>query len=231
MNERKKLQKDALETLSRCGKYSKLLISFFDKYLGNEVLEIGSGIGNITRLLLKEGRTVIPSDIDKESLKKLNSQYGNSIYLDITSKPPKKFIEKFDSLVVLNVLEHIKDDLGTLKNVSKLLKKDGHLILLVPSHMFLYSEYDKKVGHERRYSLVETKEKIIKSGFKILKLNFVNKIGALGWFYNFKIRKRKKFPKPLIFSINAVSKLIKIIDFLIPFPFGLSIICIAEKEK
>jgi SAM-dependent methyltransferase len=231
MNERKRLQKEALEALSECEGYSRFLISYFEKYLGKEILEIGSGIGNITRLLNNEERKVIPSDIDKQSLDILNSEYQQVLYLDITSKNSQELSGRFDSLVVLNVLEHIKDDLEALINMRKLLKADGKLILLVPAHLFLYSEYDKKVGHERRYSSTEIKEKLGKSGFNILKLNFVNKIGALGWLYNFKMLKRKSFPKPLIFSINAISGFIKIIDLLVPLSFGLSIICVAEKKK
>lgn len=231
MKERQKLQKEALEILSRCQGYSEFLVSYFERFLGKNVLEVGSGIGNITSLLVKKGRVVVPSDIDKESLKTLNLKFGNAAFLDITSEISKELIGKFDSVVVLNVLEHIKDDFEALINIKKLLKDRGKLIILVPSHRFLYSQYDKKVGHQRRYSLKELKEKLGQTGFKITKLNFVNKLGALGWFYNFKIAKRTSFPKPLIVSINAISCLIKFIDRLFPFPFGLSIICIAQKEE
>ncbi|RJR26074.1 class I SAM-dependent methyltransferase [Candidatus Microgenomates bacterium] len=231
MKERQKLQKEALEILSQCQGYSNLLVSFFEKHLGKSVLEVGSGIGNITRLLVKKERIVVPSDIDKQSLEKLSLQFGNALFLDIAKNPPQNLAQKFDSVVMLNVLEHIKNDLQALENVLKLLKPGGKLILLVPSHMCLYSDYDCKVGHQRRYNLREVQEKLRKVGFKIIKINYFNKLGALGWFYNFKVRKRTYFPKPFIFSMNAVSGLTQLIDKVIAFPFGLSVICIAEKVR
>lgn len=94
MMERQKLQKEALEILSNCQGYSEFLVSYFEKYLGKNVLEVGSGIGNITCLLNKEGRVVIPSDIDKESLKILKLKFVNAAFLDITLDISKELIGK-----------------------------------------------------------------------------------------------------------------------------------------
>ena len=99
----------------------------------------------------------------------------------------------------------------------------------MPAHKFLFGSYDLLVNHYRRYSKEDLASKLNKAGFTIEGINYHNKLSAFGWFVNAKVFKKKSFSK---FQLNIVNILVPLIDFLdsvIPFDFGLSVICIAKK--
>ena len=134
------------------------------------VLEIGCSSGNLIGDINSiKNLKYIGSDVIRKPVKKLAETYKNNpfIIFDILKNPFSKSICNF--LIMLNVLEHINDDEGALREANKLLKKDGLLILEVPSGKFLFDEYDKKLLHFRRYNMKDLVEKIEKAGFKIEK--------------------------------------------------------------
>ncbi|MBI2595302.1 methyltransferase domain-containing protein [Candidatus Daviesbacteria bacterium] len=222
------LQIQALETLSGLNAYNLWLVSKFKNFIKNDVLEIGSGIGTITSILISTGFNVTPSEINKKYIKKLKQFSKQPLFLDITK--PCKINKKFQTIVAVNVVEHTRDDMKVLINISKLLKDKGILILLAPAHNFLYGSYDKRVGHFRRYSKKEISNKLVKTNFKIKKIFYINKLGALGWFVNSKLLKRKGLPQHQTWLINKLVPCLDFLDKTVPLNFGLSIIAIAQKK-
>lgn len=229
MQSRQNYQQSILESLAQVDKYNKWIVSKFERYLVKNILELGSGLGNITLKIKDKGFNILPSDIDQSFLKSLRKIDKRAIYLDVLNIKISK--KKFDTIIAINVLEHLDDDIQSLKNIYNLLTPQGILILLIPAHQFLFGSYDRMVGHFRRYSKKDLSQKLLKTGFRIKKINYHNKLSALGWFINARLLNRKSFPKYQLYLINLLVPLIDLIDKIIPFDFGLSIICIARKTK
>src|SRR3989344_4129668 len=216
-NRQDNLQKEILESLTGAPLYNKWLLSKAKGFIKSKILEVGSGIGSFTPHLGELDSQVTPSEIIKKFLKILNKKFE------------KKKEKTFNTVVAINVLEHVLQDSLALENMAKLLKNDSNLILIVPAHKTLYGTYDKSLGHIRRYSAKELTEKVNKSGLKIRKIIYVNKIGAAAWFLNARILKLKDFPKSQIFFVNLITPLLDFLDKIIPLSFGLSIVCICRK--
>lgn len=222
-------QNEILHELSRVENYNKWIISKFLDFTLGKCLEVGAGTGNITLLVREKGIDITPSEKDRSFLKTLKVNFKKAFLLDIES--PKDSLRGFyfDTVIAINVLEHIKNDTLALRNISRILTPQGKLILLVPAHQMLFGSYDKGLGHYRRYPKNELELKLKEAGFKVLKSNYLNKVGALGWFLNAVILKRTVFPQ---YQLYVMDKLVPVLDFfdkLIFFPFGLSIICICQK--
>lgn len=224
-----KIGKKTLEIMKEAKFYNRWLLGMFKPYLGNNILEIGSGIGNFTVQLEKFGE-VTATDIDKYYLNKLRKLMpGKSGFGDI--EKGKFFFEnkKFNSIICLNVLEHINDDRSALRNMFNLLKKDGYLVLLVPAHQKAYTKIDKNLGHFRRYSVSTLKSKAEEVGFEISKIKYLNMPGIFGWFFNGKILRKGVIPKSQLKIFDKLFVPWLIIEKKIKIPIGLSVLLIAKR--
>ena len=148
------------------------LIKNISKNIKNKtILEIGCSSGYLIRDLKVKFKKInyVGADVLKLSLLKLSEKWKEVPFLkfDITKNPLKNI--KFDNIIMLNVLEHIKDDFLAIKNTFKLLNKNGTVYIEVPAHQFLYDNYDKQLLHFRRYSIVDLEKKLIKAGYNIIK--------------------------------------------------------------
>lgn len=220
-----------LESMSQARFYNKWTLRKFEKYLKGEILEIGCGIGNFTLTLSKYGN-VTAIDIDQKLIKQLTDKKNveiNAGFGDI-EKGEYFFKERFfDTIVCINVLEHIKNDTRALKNIFKLLKKDGNLILLVPVYNFLYGEIDKAVCHYRRYNPKSLIKEIETMGFNVISSRKLNFFGAIGWFISGRILKNKQITERKIRLFNLISPFLYFENLIEPI-IGTSILIIAKKE-
>lgn len=229
---------EALESLSNAEWYNKWLINHFSKYLEGEILEVGCGIGNFSRLLSQYGK-IHATDINKDYLKRVKKElklqghkhitvgFGNIEKKNFSFKPGRKF----DSIVCLNVLEHLKNDLRSLKNLYSILKPGGFLILLVPADNILYGEIDRAISHYRRYGKAELKSLISNTGFHILSLRKLNFIGGLGWFFSGKILRNRTISKGNVGLFSKLAPFFLWFEEFIEPPIGTSLLLIARKQK
>lgn len=208
----------------------------FSSYIGRRVLEVGSGIGNITAFLAEEGRTVVATDVipsyrdELEIRFRENPKVSVSVF-DLDGAAPDEYVtEPFDSVVCLNVLEHIEDDGAALKAMKQALKDDGSLILLVPAHQFLFGEFDVAVGHYRRYSKKLLRNRLEEAGFEIRSLQFFNIAATLPWLLNGRILRRGYLPND---QVSLADRLVPILrfEYLLGPPAGISLIAVATKSK
>lgn len=219
-----------LESMSQADWYNQWSVSKFQKYLKGKILEVGCGIGNFTKKLSDFGE-VYAIDINKGYVGKRNrsSALARVGYGNIESG--KYFFKKktFNCIVCLNVLEHIKDDERALNNMKSLLNKNGILILLIPTQMFLYGEIDKKLGHYRRYEKQNLLEKLNRIGFTVLSTRRLNFLGAIGWFIAGKILKNAYVTRNKIKVFNLFAPLsLRLEDLMKPL-IGTSLLVIARK--
>lgn len=174
--------------------YRKALIKEFSSELRGRVIEIGSGVGQMTELLKKlsniEFLQCVESDPDIVNVFKRNFPIQpliNGTIQDIK-------IDDWDAVISVNVLEHIFDDKAELKiYYQKLKKKNGTVSLFVPARPEIYSTIDKNFGHYRRYTKKEIIKKLTDAGFKIEKIRYFNIIGYFAWWFNFRVMKKKSF--------------------------------------
>jgi SAM-dependent methyltransferase len=219
----------------RANNYNRLIISNFNGYFGNNILEVGCSLGNLIKFFINK-KKVIGIDVNEEALniaKKRYNLYKNfkTLKVDISKKASLK-LKKYniDTIFSSNVIEHIKEDNKAFKNIYTILKKKGRFLLLVPGVKFLYGTMDSYDGHYRRYSKKELSYKLKKAGFIVEKIKYINFFGIFGWYINGKILNRKILPE------NQMGIFDKIVPFLFKFeklvgPFiGLSLIAICKKE-
>lgn len=221
-----------LESMSQAYWYNQWTLNQFKEYLHGDILEIGCGIGNFTSYLTDHGN-VWAIDIDQQYLIQSRQIIGRKAQLGIGDIEKGEYFFgdlKFDSIVCLNVLEHIKNDKLALSNMFKLLKTGGKLILLVPAHEFLYGGIDKSIGHFRRYNKLGISKMLEEAGFRVGKLRSVNFLGALGWFLAGKILKKTLVGERSIELFNLVAPIFLQMENIIEFPFGTSILAIAERK-
>jgi SAM-dependent methyltransferase len=207
----------------------------FRPYLGKRVLEIGSGIGNITKFLLDRD-LIIATDVEPQYLVLMKNTFGKYKkflieHLDLSGTEIERYrSHHIDSVICFNVLEHIEQDEKALKNILNLLEPKGRLLLLVPSHPWLYGGLDQHLGHHRRYGKKELKNKLEALGFKVVFLKYFNRIGIIGWFLNSKIFRRKRLPSFQLRIYNLLVPLFKL-EKILPLPFGTSLLAVAEKPE
>lgn len=220
-----------LESMSQARFYNKWIFNKFKNFLKGEILEVGCGIGNFTKTLSNYG-AVTAIDIDKNLLENIVKEKDPRMrvgYGDIEKGEYFFNDKRFDALICINVLEHIKDDARALDNMLKLLRNKGNMILLVPIYDFLYGEIDKTIGHFRRYNPEELIARIKDLGFIITYHKKLNFPGALGWFIAGKIFKNKHVEADKIQLFNILSPLFLFIENFMEPIIGTSILIIAKK--
>ena len=227
-------------TLARMGKldaYNRWLVERFVHAVGRRVLEIGAGIGNITRHLTGSGRDlVVASDLDPVALEYLRGSFRDvpgvrvasyRFPLDAAGRAELARLD-LDTVVCLNVLEHIEDDASTLLDLHAVLKPGGRLVLLVPAHARLFGTLDEHLKHFRRYEKAELEGKLRAAGFTLEDIRFLNRPGVFGWYVNGKILRRRVLPRAQLSLFQLAMPMLRREEKHPP-AWGLSLIAIARK--
>jgi glycosyltransferase involved in cell wall biosynthesis len=188
-----------LDALAQTPRFNEWMASCVRPYLGSSVLELGAGIGNLTHCLARGRKVYIATDIDEEHLGRLRTRFGArpNIALrrcDLESAADfEPLRESVSTVVCLNVLEHVADDLQGLRNIWSALEPGGTAVLLVPADRSIYGTLDTVLGHHRRYSKEEITAKLTSTGFIVDKVFGFNRITRPGWILNGRILRRDSF--------------------------------------
>lgn len=223
-----------LEVLKEAKNYNKWIADNILAQLSSPSLEIGAGTGNLTKYFLKK-RPLYVTDCDPELVKNLGSKFQGMENIsvgvfDVAKKPPREFNSFFSTVLGINVLEHIKEDEKALKNIHKVLKKNGKLVLLVPAKKKAYTKLDKELGHFRRYEKKELTDKLISNGYKLEKIYYFNIVGLISWYVRDKVKRNNINLKPYQIKIfDSMVPFLKVIESKITIPLGISLIVIARK--
>lgn len=206
------------------------------KPLGRRIVEVGCGIGNFTRTMLDRD-LIIGLDIDENCIANHRARFAahahvQSYVLDALDPAFARLKNhQPDSVVCLNVLEHISDDLGTLRAFANILPAGGRAVLIVPAFMALYGPIDQRLGHYRRYTKASFRQTAEQAGFRALDLRYMNTVGFFGWWVNAKLIPRQEQSEGQIevFDKYLVPVLDRLESTVTP-PFGQSVFAVLEKR-
>jgi glycosyltransferase involved in cell wall biosynthesis len=221
-----------LARLPRAPRFNRWMADTIRPYCGERVLEVGSGVGNITRQLIPRTRYVA-SDINPLYLQTLanlgaDRPYMETAYCDVTDLSSFPRIEPdYDTVVCLNVIEHVADDRAALLNINRVLSPSGRAIILVPQGPGNIGTLDEVLGHQRRYARDTLIALAAECGFEVRKIIEFNRIGSIAWFFNGKILRRRTFGLGQLWLLNLLTPVFRRIDRVIPFP-PLSLIAILD---
>jgi 2-polyprenyl-3-methyl-5-hydroxy-6-metoxy-1,4-benzoquinol methylase len=209
--------------------------------LKGDILEIGSGLGTFSEKIITDmspASHITLTDISSSYLEKLQKKFSSNknvsvSRLDLNCKADYDKIgyEKFDSIVALNVLEHVQNDEFALQQLYNMLKNEGTLILLVPCHKFLYNIIDTQVGHFRRYTKKELEYKVSKTRLIIQQIFYFNMLGIVGWYLNGNLAKNANINSTASRIFDRLVPLSQHLERILRKKIGLSIICYLRKES
>lgn len=224
-----------LQSVRRARGFNRWMLAQFRPFIGRRVWEAGCGIGNFTELLLDRDRLVCV-DYDPFYVEVINRRFGHldnvrAFELDLTDRRAADAVrpEALDTVISLNVIEHIEDDRLALRHFFDALVPGGHAVILVPAHPGLYTACDRTLGHFRRYRPDELREKMEQAGFQIVQMGEFNRLGAIGWWVSGKLGRRDLSP----FQMRLYEFLLpvaKLMDRLRIGP-GLSLIAVGRKPE
>ena len=221
-----------LEMFDKAHFWRKYLHLVTKKFIGKKILEVGAGIGSFTKIYIKENVDTTLSEIDNVNYEILKKKFSLQKNVKVENKFIDQFNETFDTILYLSVLEHIENDKKEILNALEKLEDKGHLIICVPAHNYMYSNFDKEIGHFRRYEMnffdtLNLKNANIKTSF------FIDSFGHLLYFLNKLLFSKEVYPSKLkVFIWDKIFiPITYIIDFLSFYKFGKNILCIIQKNN
>lgn len=225
-----------LEIMADSVNYRKWIYDQIGDAVGDRVIELGAGTGNFTELLTDRD-AVVAVDVYGPAVERMEKKFSgvqNVIPLRLDIEGPelsrlKRY--KADTIVCINVLEHIRDDGAALSGMFNILEKGGRLALLVPAFQFLFGSIDRVVGHYRRYGRNELSRKLSGAGFEVRDLKFMNFVAVPGWYVNNRVLKRREESTAQVKLFDKfIVPWLKEVEHAVHPPFGLSLVAIGEKK-
>ncbi len=213
-------------------------VSQFLGSVGRRVLEIGCGVGSVIELLGPR-ETIVGLDVVPDVLEVARERFAGRPecrfqLLDLVIAGETELAalerERFDTIICINVLEHIEDDLEALRRMRRIVQPGGTLVLLVPAHQALYGEYDRLDGHYRRYGRRALRRRLEDGGFAVRSIRHFNAIGAVGWWVQYKLLRRTIHGDSQFGLMNLAIPVMRPLERFVAPPFGLSLVAICRRE-
>ena len=220
-----------LEIFDKASFWRNYLFLLTKKFYGKKILEVGAGIGSFTNIYKNKDLKICLSEIDEKNFETLNKKFSDSNNIKVYKKFTNEIKEKFDTVLYLSVLEHIEDDKKEINDAIDKLDLNGHLIICVPAHNYMYSQFDKEIGHFKRYE-IDFFQNLKFNNSKIIKCFMTDTMGWILYYLNKIFYKNEKYPSKL--KIFLWDKLFVpftiILDFLTLYKMGKNIIVIIRKN-
>jgi SAM-dependent methyltransferase len=223
-----------LNNLTGTPQYLSWLARRLRPYVGDEVLEIGAGIGNIAGRLMGKRMLYVAAEKDPLHLHALRNRFlrtPNVVVQQLDPEVPEHFsgLERcFDTALCLNVLEYPEDPGAVVGALYSTLKPGGVLIVLAPNSPALFGTLDRRLGHKRRFTAAEARSLLESRGFEIEKIQSFNKAGLPPWWVYSKVLGARRISKFVLKIFDKTVWFWRHFDGLLPWP-GLTLVAIARK--
>ena len=229
-----------LEAMSFAVNYHRWILQIFEPYLGVRIVEVGAGTGSFSELLLElrlESLSLVePSEAMiiqlRNRMDKLNPSFSVKIHQAIFKQVAGqiRLTDQPDSILYVNVLEHIVDDHAELHAINDALGKEGRVFIFVPAFSWLLGSFDRQIGHHRRYSRNELEGKCRAAGFKVIESRYFDLLGVVPWWIKYKLLKSDKMePGAVRFYDQRIVPIASTVESKIAPPLGKNILMVAEK--
>lgn len=222
--------------------YNKWIFDNISPYVGRRVMDVGAGMGNFLPFL-SDREMILAIDTMDFFIQDLNRKYSGRANVriakfDIQDRRVIDFAGQYniDTVICNNVLEHVKGDQEALVNIRNIFKGEGNLVIVVPAFKLLFSDWDRSIGHFRRYTYSDIRDKLIKADFTVVSNFYMNMAGVFGWLLNGRIlrntpKKNSSVRKQAIFFDRYMVKVSRWIESKMRPPIGLSLIVIARPNQ
>lgn len=226
----------SLELIDELYTYNHWLFDTIRPFISGSVFEVGCGTGNITQFLLRQPRIVGIEPFGPSlatALQRFHQHTNVELYSSqLQDWPNHQAPERsFDSIVCLNVLEHIEDDVDALQRMQSLCTDDGHVIIIVPAHMAIYGAMDRAFAHFRRYNRKTLSSTFEKAGLRVRRAFYRNAIGFFGWLWYGRVLGRRQIPVGAARRFNRMVPFIDAMERLVPIPFGQSLVMVGSPRR
>jgi SAM-dependent methyltransferase len=224
-----------LDTLAHTPRFNRWMADVIRPVVGSRVLELGAGIGNLTRHFSRGRLAYVATDIEPEHLARLRTRFRNRPKLqvgqcDLTrAEDFRPFSGQVDTVICLNVVEHVKDDNLALQNIASALIKGGRAVILVPQGQNIYGTLDEVLGHYRRYSEQELRQKMERAGLRVEKVLHFNRVTRPAWYINGRLRKKRSFGCFQLWVFDRLVWLWRMVDRFLPWD-SVSLIAVGVKD-
>ena len=227
---------DELETMREARRYTEHVFRLVREFIGLRVLEVGSGIGTITRRLLEVADEVVGIEPNPNCAAHIQEAIGHHPRFTLHAchfeecDAAELVNRRFDSVLCVNVLEHIADDVDALKALKQLLVPGGRVVVFVPALQAAYGPLDAELGHHRRYSKRRLRAAFDEAGLDLVRLRYTNPIGLAGWMFNAHITRstRHSLEQVRLFE-TLIAPWALPLERLVAPPIGLSLVAVGRK--
>ncbi len=225
-----------LDVLANTPNFNAWMASVVAPHLGRRVLEIGAGIGNMSMVLSRGRQRYVATDLDGEHTERLRVRFATNPRISVQRVDAARAEDfetlngGFDSVVCLNVLEHVEDDRAGFRNLFEALEADGRAVVLVPQGSRLHGTLDEVLGHCRRYSKAELEQRMREAGFELETVFEFNRVTRPGWWVNGKLLRRRSFGRFQLAIFDRLVWLWKILERITPWS-GVSLIAVGRKPR
>jgi SAM-dependent methyltransferase len=226
----------SLEVLEGLYLYNHWIFSKIRPFIGDNILEVGAGIGNITQFLLNYSR-VVALEPHWPSAQRAKNNFRSHGNIEVVQATLEKFTDgrngdaAFDTVICLNVLEHIENDVLALRDMKNCLSDSGQIIILVPALKALFGNLDRSFGHYRRYNRRILRQRFQEAGLHEVKSFYMNMPGVLGWFLHSKILQRRQINPQSAQRFEKTVPYISAVESLVSPPLGQSLIMVGKPSS
>ena len=212
-------------------RYNRWLTERVAPWVGRRVLEVGAGIGNMAEYFLDRERLIL-AEPESEYRQRLMERFAGNAHVRVVpvrlpAVDAALAAERLDTVICLNVLEHIEADEAALRAMRELLQPGGRLVLLVPALQAIYGSLDAALGHYRRYGAAELRAKFAAAGLRLVHLEYFNLAGIPGWWLTGRVLRRTIIPRGSLRLYDALVPLFRL-ERLLPWRVGQSLIAIGQ---
>jgi hypothetical protein len=225
-----------LEAMSFAVNYHRWILDEMRPYLGRKIVEVGAGTGSFSEMLLAESydslALIEPSEMFR-SLRANIALSNNGLEIDFYNTLFSEACEDLkgaDSILYINVLEHIEDDTGEIDLVYRTLDTGGRCFIFVPALAWLYGKFDRKIGHFRRYAKTDLEQKVRNAGFRIIRSKYFDLPGVVPWYIKYRMLGSDSLGgDAVLFYDKLVVPVASRFERYLGPPLGKNILLIAEK--